>query len=70
MSTYLTTTPQREDFVVSGELAKDESGLVVVGVNNFDSDTFFFPPDDDATAPYVTVTDSERRIIRFSILRS
>jgi hypothetical protein len=48
----------------------EDSGLVVVSVNNFDSETFSFPTHDDASLPYATLTDSERRVIHFSILRS
>jgi hypothetical protein len=71
MINYLTTMPQREAIVVSGGRAEDGSGLVVVGANNFEGDTFSFPQNDVSSGPsYVTVLDSERRIIRFSILQS
>jgi hypothetical protein len=71
MINYLTTVPKREAIVVSGARAEDDSGLVVVGVKNFEGDTFSFPQSDESSgASYVTVLDSERRIIRFSILQS
>jgi hypothetical protein len=71
MINYLTTIPQREAAVLSGGRSEDDSGLVVVGANNFEGDTFFFPQNEPSgDASYLTVLDSERRVIRFSILQS
>jgi hypothetical protein len=62
--------PAHEDFVASAGRAEDDSGLVVVGANNFDSDTFSFPSNEETSAPYVVVTDPQGCVIRFSILQS
>jgi len=70
MTNYLTTTRTREAIVASAGRAEDDSGLVVVGVNNFDSDTFSFPLNEKTSAPYAVVTDAQGCVIRFSILRS
>jgi len=70
MITYLTTMPTGEELVLSEERAKEDSGLVVVGVNNFDSETFSFPLGTKMDASYAVVTDAEGGVIRFSILRS
>ena len=70
MNTYLTTLPTREAIIVSAGRPEDDSGLVVVGVNNFDSDTFSFPSNDKTSAPYAVVTDAQGCVIRFSILQS
>ena len=70
MITYLTTMPTREDCVVSEERAKDNSGLVVVGANNFDSETFSFPSSAKMDASYAVITNAEGSVIRFSILQS
>jgi len=46
-------------------------GLVVISVNNFDSETFRFPPrNEPLVLPSVTVTDLTRGTIHFSTLRS
>jgi hypothetical protein len=66
MITYLTTaTPH-----AAAGRTEDDSGLVVVGVNNFDSETFSFPSNEKASAPYAVVTDEQGSVIRFSILQS
>ena len=70
MITYLTTMPIREDIVTSAGQSEDDSGLIVVGVNNFDSDTFSFPSNEKSSAPYAVVTDAQGSVIRFSILQS
>ena len=70
MINYLTTMPTRKDIVPSAGRARDDSGLVVVGVNNFDSDTFSFPSNEKTSAPYAVVTDAQGCVIRFSILQS
>ncbi len=70
MITYLTTMPTQENIVASAGPPEDDSGLVVVGVNNFDSDTFSFPSNEKASAPYAVVTDAQGCVIRFSILQS
>jgi hypothetical protein len=70
MITYLTTMPIREDIVTSEGQSEDDSGLIVVGVNNFDSDTFSFPSNEKSSAPYAVVTDAQGSVIRFSILQS
>ncbi len=71
MITYLTTMPaQSPEAIMSAGRAEDDSGLVVVGVNNFDSDTFAFPLNDKTSAPYAVVTDVQGCVIRFSILQS
>ena len=69
MIDYLATVPRREAAVVAGR-RDDDSGLLVVGVNNFDSDTFSFPSEPDAPAPYVVITDEQGGVIRFSTLHS
>jgi hypothetical protein len=70
MVTYLTTMDAGEDFVVCEERTKENPGLVVVGVNNFDSETFVFPSAAKMDPSYAIVTDAEGGVIRFSILRS
>jgi hypothetical protein len=71
MLTYLTTMSAAIDtVVVSAGRKEDDSGLVVVGANNFDSETFFFPLSEKASAPYAVITDAQGCVIRFSILRS
>jgi len=71
MINYLATVlGSPETRVTAGKPSAEDSGLVVVGVNNFDSDTFSFPVSDDTAFPYVTITDTQRGVIHFSILRS
>jgi hypothetical protein len=71
MVNYLATVPgpSPETRVVAGKSSVEDSGFVVVGVCNFDSETFSFPPD-TASVPYVTITDAQQGLIRFSILQS
>jgi hypothetical protein len=70
MTNYLTTMPTREgSVVVAGTRAEEDSGLVVVGVNNFDGDTFLFPAAKKLAAPYAVITDMHGSVIRFSILQ-
>jgi len=46
-------------------------GLVVISVNNFDSETFYFPPrNEPSVLPSVTVIDLARGTIHFSTLQS
>jgi hypothetical protein len=46
-------------------------GLVVVAVENFDSETYYFPPRNEVPElPSVTITDLNRGTIQFAILRS
>jgi hypothetical protein len=46
------------------------SEMVVVGIENFDAGTFSFPAHNNAPFPYITITDPQHGVIRFSILRS
>jgi hypothetical protein len=70
MTNYMTTMPKREgSVVVSGARAEEDSGLVVVGVNNFDGDTFLFPTPKKLASPYAVITDTHGSVIRFSILQ-
>jgi hypothetical protein len=63
--------PARDVDVIDPKDRTDaESELIVVGVNNFDSGTFSFPPEHDSPAPYVTITDVGKGTIQFSILRN
>jgi hypothetical protein len=46
-------------------------GLVVVSVNNFDSETFSFPPrEEPSVLPSVTFIDMARGTIHYSTLQS
>ncbi len=65
MINYFATAPAREPQVIAGEPSAEDSGLV----DNFGSDTFSFPVPDGTTFPYVTITDAQRGVIQFSILR-
>lgn len=70
MTSYLTSMTTGEELARPGEQAEEGSGLVVVGVNNFDSETFSFPSAAKMDPSYAVVTDADGGIIRYSILRS
>ncbi len=63
---------QVADNLVAKKAQKESpKGLVVVSVNNFDSETFCFPPRaEPSVLPSVTVVDLVRGTIHFSTLRS
>jgi len=49
----------------------NSQGLLVVAVENFDSETYYFPPHNEPSElPSVTITDLNRGTIQFAILRS
>ncbi len=51
--------------------SKESPGhLVPISANSFDSETFYFPPQNEPSVPLVTFVDLERHTIQFSILQS
>ena len=45
------------------------SGIIPVAANNFDSDTFCFPTEEQPDVTQVVFFDAERRSIQFSTLQ-
>jgi hypothetical protein len=62
---------QVADRPVTQPRKENPQGLVVVSVDSFDSETFYFPPQaEPSQLPSVTITDLGRGTIHFSTLRS
>jgi hypothetical protein len=56
--------------VVGTPKATPIARLRPIAANNFESDTFEFPPTEVVSLPQVTFVDPQARVIRFSILQS